>query len=177
MIDSPERDPLDDLLARPGPVDAAALRQAILAQTSRRLRRVRRLRRLALAGALAACYAAGLLTMHLLAPAAASDPVAPVVENQKQETPPEAPTVAVAPAAVERQAETAPDPERASLLRQAGDRYLTEESDPEAALRCYGKALDAGSADDTKFSPDDNWLLMAIKNAREKEARHANDDG
>jgi hypothetical protein len=30
------------------------------------------------------------------------------------------------------------------------------------------------TADDARFSPEDNWLMMAIKNAREKEARHEN---
>jgi hypothetical protein len=79
--------------------------------------------------------------------------------------------------AVERRAEKAADPERAALLRQAGHRYLEEEADPEAALRCYSKSLDAGTKDDAKFSPNDDWLMMAIKNAREKETRHANNDG
>jgi hypothetical protein len=170
MTDTP--DPLDELLAAPAPVDAAALRQSLLATTTRRLRRRRWLRRGALAVALAACYAAGLLTMRLLTPAApVADQPVPVAER-----PPEPPAPAPA-VVVEKRAEEAPDAERAALLRQAGDRYLNDEADPEAALRCYSKSLSTGSTDDAKFSPDDNWLLMAIKNAREKEARHANDDG
>jgi hypothetical protein len=168
MPDTPERDPLDELLAPPEPVDTAALRQSLLAATTRQLRRPRWVRRAALAAALAACYAAGLLTMRVLAPAA---PVAAPVEAAVKN---DAPPAAVAAEAVERRAETAADPERAALLRQAGDRYLDEETDPASALRCYAKSLDAGSQDDAKFSPDDNWLLMAIKNAREKEARDAN---
>jgi hypothetical protein len=107
--------------------------------------------------------------MRLLTPAA---PVAVVraPEDHKPEAPPAPPRGAVA-AVPDR------DPERPELLLRAGDRYLKENNDPEAALRCYTKALNAASADDLKFSPQDNWLLMAIKNAREKEARHANNDG
>jgi hypothetical protein len=172
MTDTPEPDPLDELLAPPAPVDVAALRQSLLAATARRLRRRRWLRRGALAAALGTCYAAGLLTMHLLAPAAPS--AEPTVAVEEKPTPLPAPAPAVV---VEQRAEKAADSERAALLRQAGDRYLNDEADPEAALRCYSKSLSAGSEDDAKFSPDDNWLLMAIKNAREKEARHANDDG
>jgi hypothetical protein len=132
-------------------------------------------RRAALAVALAACYGAGLLTMRLLTPAKAA---APVVEERKEAPPPAPVAVAPEPApAVERRAEQAADSERAALLRQAGRRYLEEEADPEAALRCYSKSLDAGTKDDAKFSSNDDWLLMAIKNAREKETRHANNDG
>jgi hypothetical protein len=172
MTDTPEHDPLDELLAPPGPVDAAALRQSLLAATARRLTRRRRLRRAALAAALAACYAAGLLTTRLLTPAVpARDASAPVVAAQKD--PPAPAPVAEAPDAAPAEGRA----ERAAVLRQAGDRYLNEQGDPEAALRCYSRALDEGTEGDAKFSPDDNWLLMAIKNAREKEARHANNDG
>ena len=174
MTDTPERDPLDELLAPPAPADAGELRQALLAATTRRLRRARRLRRVALALALAACYGAGVLTTRLLT-AAEKAPV-PVAVGPKPAPPPE-PPAPEPPPAVERRAEQAPETERAALLRQAGRRYLDEEGDPEAALRCYSKSLDAGTKDDAKFSPDDDWLLMAIKNAREKETRHANNDG
>ncbi len=172
MTDTPERDPIDELLAPPGPVETAALRQALLAATTRRLRRARWVRRAALAAALAACYGAGLLTMRLPNPAQkATVPVVEVPRPAESQAPPEPAPLA------ERRADKAPDAERAALLRQAGRRYLDEEDDPEAALRCYSKALDAGGKDDAKFSPDDDWLMMAIKNAREKEARHANNDG
>jgi hypothetical protein len=170
MTDTPERDPLEELLAPPRPADAEALRQSILAATTRRLRRRRWLRRGALAAALAACFAAGMLTMRLLAPAApAADGIAQSDGRPEQE----------APSAPGNEAPAPPPRDRdvAAVLLQAGDRYLNEEGDPEAALRCYTKALNAVSDGDARFSPDDNWLLMAIKTAREKEARHANDDG
>jgi hypothetical protein len=174
MSDTPERDLLEALLAPPTPVDAAALRQSLLLQTTRRLRRPRWLRRAALAAALAACYGAGLLSMRLLTPTPPIPSPTVAAVQQPKEDAPQAPAAAVPAVAVELRAARAADPERARLLRQAGERYLNEEIDPEAALRCYSKALDAGSEEDTKFSDRDDWLLMAIKNAREKEARHAN---
>jgi anti-sigma factor RsiW len=137
-----------------------------LAETTRRLPRRRWLRRAGLAAALAACYAAGLLTMHLLTPA----PARGLPEERTPEPAPPAVAATTDPAALAQAA----DPGRVAALRRAGDHYLTEEIDPEAALRCYARALDAGSADDAKFSPEDNWLLMAIKIAREKEAHDAN---
>jgi len=165
MTDPHEPDPLAELLVPPTQ-GAEALRQAVLTATMRRLRQRRWLRRGALVVALAACYAAGLLTMHLRAPAIAV-PDAPVPVAERPAPAAAVPTPAPASPSDHR-------PESAALLRQAGDRYLNDDNDPEAALQCYSKALDAGTEDDVKFSPDDNWLLMAIKNAREKEARHAN---
>jgi hypothetical protein len=89
---------------------------------------------------------------------------------------PQQPPAAPAPV-LERVAEHTTLDERVALLRQAGDRYLHEDNDPEAALRCYTRALDAAPEEARKFSPDDNWLLMAIKNARDKETPHANKGG
>jgi hypothetical protein len=174
MSDTPERDPLDQLLAAHDPVESGSLRQALLAATTRRLRRARWVRRAALVAALAACYGAGLLTMRLLTPAGKA-PV-PVVEAPG-ENPPPTPVPPEPTPLAERRPEPPPEPERAAVLRQAGRRYLDEQGDPEAALRCYSKSLDVGGKDDAKFSPDDDWLMMAIKNAREKETRHANNDG
>ncbi len=63
------------------------------------------------------------------------------------------------------------------MYKQAGDRYMTEQSDPQSALRCYGNALDNGTEQDRSISTDDNWLLMAIKDARQKEKSHATKGG
>jgi len=66
-------------------------------------------------------------------------------------------------------------PEQAgTAYRAAGDRYLAENADPGAAARCYGSALSAGPAEDLTIDPNDSWLMMAIKDARQKEARDAN---
>jgi hypothetical protein len=69
------------------------------------------------------------------------------------------------------------DEDRSERYRRAGDRYLTDENDPLSALRCYGNALDAGSEGDLTISTSDNWLLMAIKSAREKEQSDAKKGG
>jgi hypothetical protein len=66
-------------------------------------------------------------------------------------------------------------PERAATLyRAAGDRYLAEEGDLAGAVRCYGNGLSAGAANDLTIDPGDSWLLMAIKDARQREKPDAN---
>jgi hypothetical protein len=174
MHDTPQHDPCDDLLAPPPRADGREpLRQDLLRRTTRLLRRRRLLRAAAVALALAACYAAGLLTMRLAAPPrAAAEPTA-VADRPDPLPPPIERAERLAAPAVEDRAARADDAERSGLYRSAGDRYL-EQNDHESALRCYTRSLDAASADDARFSPDDNWLLMAIKDAREKERRHAN---
>jgi hypothetical protein len=62
---------------------------------------------------------------------------------------------------------------RTEQYLRAGAEYLKEESDPQSALRCYRQALDAGSDADLVVRPDDDWLLMAIKDARKKEKSDA----
>src|SRR5947207_9610940 len=64
MNDVPVPDPLHDLLTRPAPTEDAALRQALLLQTTRVLRRRRYVRRFGQVALLAACYLAGVFTMH-----------------------------------------------------------------------------------------------------------------
>src|SRR5579884_3449712 len=59
-------DPLDALLTPSPPPDDDPLRGPLLQRTQRLLRWRRRARQLAAAAALAACYAAGLATVHLL---------------------------------------------------------------------------------------------------------------
>ncbi len=54
---------------------------------------------------------------------------------------------------------------------------MTEEIDPQSALRCYSNALDNGTEQDLAISSEDNWLLMAIKDARLKERNHAKQGG
>jgi hypothetical protein len=62
---------------------------------------------------------------------------------------------------------------RSALYRRAGDVYANEQGDLEAALRCYGRSLDDRPREDLHISPADHWLLMAIKDAREKEKVYA----
>jgi hypothetical protein len=164
---TPEPDPLGDLLASPPSVDDG-LRADLRERTGRVVRWRRRWRRLARTAALAACYAAGLLTMHGLAPhVPPPTPVAHNSEPSKEVVAPEEPALAL-----EWKAIDSPQP-RPDLYRRAGDLYLDEEKDPESALRCYGQALDAAGAAEQAVAADDSWLLMVIKNARQKEKRYA----
>jgi hypothetical protein len=136
------------------------------------LRRRRRLRQLGWAAALAACYGAGLLTVRWLT-APAPHPGPPEVVRQPDPPAPAPPPTALA---VEWRAFDGGD-RQAALYQEAGDRYLAEENDPRAALRCYGNGLDTGTPEDLAIAPSDSWLLMAIKDARQKEKRHANTGG
>src|SRR5438445_9681001 len=98
-LPAPRRDPTDEFLAADFGAEApAALRKSLLEQTTSLLRRRRRLRRIALATALAACYAAGILTMWLAFPrtTASETPVtAQQVPDQHEESAPPAPPVMV----------------------------------------------------------------------------------
>jgi hypothetical protein len=169
-----EPDPLDGLLAAPPLPDTAALRGALLERTTRLVRRRWRLRRLALGAALAAAFAlAGVVVVRFAVRPAQSpqeverhpEPIRPPV------TPPDGSALAL-----EYDAFDSTDG-RSELYRRAGDCYLTEEADPQSALRCYGNALETGTEKDLTISPDDNWLLMAIKGARQKERSHAKNGG
>jgi hypothetical protein len=141
------------------------------------------MRQLTYAAALVLSFAAGLLVPRFSAPS----PVPPVtpevaVEPPKRPTPPDKPPVAPAPShhqsalALEWQAFDSLR-ERGALYRQAGERYLQEEHDLQSALRCIGNYLDNGTEQDLAISSDDNWLLMAIKVARQKEQKHAKQSG
>jgi hypothetical protein len=174
MSDFCERptDPLDALLALPSTGPDDAFRRRVLESTAGVLRRRRLVRRLTRVAALAACYAAGLLTMHVLHPTA--PPQAPsAVTASAVPAPVDQP--AAPPSALAEEWEAVDHPDRAGeLYRAAGDRYLAEESDPRAAVRCYGNALSAGPVADLTIEPGDSWLLVAIKDARQKERRDAN---
>jgi len=173
MSDYSQLDPCDELLV-PKPAEASdALRSQVLARTKRVLRVRRWTRRFAVVLVLAACYAAGLATMHWLAPAAPAVPI--YVEKAPEEPPaPQAQEPVPSPSDMEWQLLDHPNqPQQVALYREAGDRYLAEANDPESALRCYRRMLDVGSDADLAISPDDNWLLMAAKAERQKEKRDA----
>jgi hypothetical protein len=174
-IFSREPDPLDGMLRPPSPPDAEELRRAVYAQTRRVFHRRRRLRQCAYAVALAVSFAAGLLVMRVVAPTSAPPASNEVVEKHEVPQPAEKPTVTepAAPALVwEWQAVDSGD-RRAELYLRAGETYL-KENDPLSALRCYANSLDNGSEQDRDISPEnDDFLLMAIKNARQKEKEYA----
>jgi hypothetical protein len=161
-------DPLDRLLAAPPlPADGDALRRRVLARTRRALRWRRARRPLAAAAVLAMLGAATLAVSRLPRRAPKEPPHA-----ERREKPAEVPPAAPAALTLEWQAFDRPD-QGAALYRQAGDRYLDAEGDAESALRCYAAALDDGGEDDRRISSGDSWLLMAIKDARQKEKKGA----
>jgi hypothetical protein len=182
-------DGCDPLLTPRPAAEAPALKQLILHQTTGVLRRRRVTRRVLLGVALAACYAAGVLTPQLWPSAAptTNDRVAKLANADQQHSgeppasqpvPPnkdEPPTepADLPPPALERSVTLVSPEQRAALYRQAGDRYLEEANDVASALRCYRRSLDESADADLTISPDDNWLLMAVKNARMEERRHA----
>ena len=156
-----------------------ALRQALLAKTARVLRRRRWRRRLAWAGALAACFVAGMGTMTFWrnsAPPASQEQLDSPVAAEKEQV-----------ALVTRHARHEPPPSllelewrafdssdnRAALFFAVARRYFEEQHDFDSALRCYRQALDVASKEDLAIRPDDNWLVMALKEARQKETDNA----
>jgi len=162
-------DPIDDLLAAAPLPDVDVLRLKVLGETTRLLRGRRQRRRIAWAAGLAAGIALAVFAANwLLRPS--SQPGSEVAELPRQHelTPPR--EVDITPLALEWRAFDSLENQTA-LYQQAGDRYLRDESDLAAALRCYGNALDSGTEDDLQISTSDSWLLMAIKDARQKEKR------
>jgi hypothetical protein len=177
MSDTPDRDPCTDFLnAPPTAASDAAFQQRLLAQTRRLLRRRRWLRRAGFAAAFAACYLAGMVTWELL-PAQAPDPRVIVVTGARRlpVSPPEEAVSRLTAVVLENRAFDSVEA-RPELYQLAGDRYLAEFGDLQAALRCYRQALDESSEQDLRVKPEDNWLLIALKKARQKEKQNAKPD-
>lgn len=172
-------DPLDGLLRPPSGEADDALRRGLLEQTTRVLRRRRRLHIVALAAALAACFLAGALTVYCFGPRQ-TERVVVVEKSPVPETPtpvpPPAPPAPASAVALEWKAFDAVKP-RPDLYRQAADRYLHEDADPASAVRCYGQSLNGASDKDLAISPDDDYLLMLVKEARQKEKSDAKKRG
>jgi hypothetical protein len=169
-------DPLEAFLARkPDPSANEGLRAKLLLQTTRLLRRRRHWRRLGFLAALAACYVAGLVTMRLLPAAPQVDqPITvqppPPSDNKKPPVPPVVVEAMKNPVQLEWQA-VQNEEKRAQLYRLAAQQYA-QDSDWQSALRCYGNSLNVASEQDLTISVNDDWLLMAIKDARQKEKTH-----
>jgi hypothetical protein len=155
-------DPLDDLLRPRTPaVPDAVSRRRLLDETTRELRRRRKRRRLTSIASLVGAYAAGILTVFAVQP-----PDIPAVRERVLV----ARTIHVSDSGAELEWRALDEPADAPVLyREAGNRYLAAD-DPADAIRCYGNALDSGSPEANEVKDDDNWLLMAIKIARRKEA-------
>jgi hypothetical protein len=164
---TPDQDLCDALLRSAPPCDPA-LRRRLLRQTTRLLRGRVWGKRLVLAAVLAACYLAGVLTARLVPDASGHADSRPVTRH----APPAAVADTGSPARLEERAFDSVE-ERAALYRRAGDRYAAEEGDWESALRCYRNSLAVAQEKDLEFSPHDNWLVMALKEARKQEKKYA----
>jgi hypothetical protein len=159
-------DLVDAVLGAAGRRDADDdLRGAVLAQTIGVVRRRRRLKRCALAASLLGCYLAGIMTVSSLLPFAqrqevvASSPL-PLGERQGVRA-------SLSPS-------SAPKPRDFQGWRRVADRYLQESDDIVMAVAGYRQALDLASDKELAIEPgQDNWLLMALKDARAKERKDA----
>jgi hypothetical protein len=175
-------DPLDDLLRPETTASTPAWKNALRDRTAKILRRRRHARRTAFVGALAACFVGGILAAHLFR----SEP--PIVHDiqyvympaeskpDKPVQPTEQPEPKLTALALEWQAVESPD-RSAELYRRAGDRYFEEENDVASALRCYRHFLRECHASELGIAPQDNWLLVNLKNAQREERRHAKSNG
>jgi hypothetical protein len=169
-------DEIDDLLnPKPPPAEPAGLRDAAFRVAGRIQRRRRWLIRGRRVAVLAVCYTAGLVSMWWYWSSTREPLPALTIVERPQE--PSAPPAVVdpyrndPPERLEKWAFLQTAEKRVELYRRAGDGYLARD-DVEAALRCYRRALDGGSAADLAIRADsDSWLLMSLKMARTKE-RH-----
>jgi hypothetical protein len=171
-------DDLDELLGpKPGP-DNAALRAAILRRTGRAIRLRPGARRAKLAAAAAVLLAAGGAAGWLIKPAPTLTPpekefvaVPVAVAVPPAEPAPPAPAESVTAEQLELRAEQADDrATAAALYRQAGDRYLADRNDSAQAARCYRLFLMHAGKGGLAVSPDDSWLLIALKLDQKREA-------
>ncbi len=153
---------LDAVLRADAPPHATVpLREAVLSQTVGIIRFRRRLRKAILAASLAGCYVAGLATMALRRPIELQTPAPPAIASSlpshsdpsKQEVSPVKLT-------------------RAEVVHRDADRCF-ERGDVKEAVRLYDLSLALASAGDRAASPlQENWLLMALKDAKAKEITH-----
>jgi hypothetical protein len=172
----PRDDPLDAVLGAGGPAADDELRRAVLRQTTGLIRGRRRRKRCILAAGLLACYLAGGLTVTFWhtggttqrplsdLPTTAAVPRPPDVLRP----PPPGPAGSNGPQVA------ATKLDGYERWRRAGDQDLRQSGDISQAVRHYARALVAASDEQRAIVPDrDNWLLMALKDARVKETRHA----
>ena len=152
------------------------LREAVFAQTLGVMRRRRRLKRCALAASLLGCYVAGAASMGVWRSGGQETPEmiaaqTTTADAQLQDVLLPSSPVSNAPDATQIAQAI---PSGFESWRRIGDHYLRESDDISLAVAGYSRALDLASDQDLAISPGrDNWLLMALKDARVKERKHA----
>ena len=181
--EQPARDPIDEFLSLSSRTEATEdLRKAIQSDTLAIVRRHRRMRRAVWLPGLAACYAAGILTMVLLRTSHPEATIAAVGRSDSTLEAGSSPSVALTESpkltqmpdtalALEWQALDCED-WRPDLFRIAGDKYLVA-NDLKSAMRCYRGALEGASDEELLITVNDNWLFMSLKEAKLEEKRYA----
>jgi cytochrome c-type biogenesis protein CcmH/NrfG len=171
-------DPLDGTLGAidQASVDADAIRAAVLGRTIGVIRRRRRFKRCIVVAGLLVCYLAGIATMGgwqarvPREPPAAATRASPDQPPQHRHAPPRPapkPAVSTAPQIA------AATPTPFESWRNIGDYYLQRSGDISTAVASYSQAIDLATVKERAISPgQDNWLMMALKDARAKEQRH-----
>ena len=182
MNDDP-REMIETLLGGLPPVPNNGLRRGLLADTLGVVRGRRRRRYLHLVAALAVCYAAGAGSMYLGQRAGHRD--LGIFAQGNSPPPLDAPATAAtgdthvasqASARHEQPSRPIAKAGRAGVRRmgyeeicRVTDRCLSEEGNVQAAIRYYTTALDSASPAQQAISIQDSWLLMALKEGRNKE--------
>lgn len=166
-------DPLEVLLQPVASDDPVGIRERLREATSRFVGRRRVIRRLALAAAIAACLLAAASIWYFAWPAHHSLPNQPLIADLPWPAQPLPAEVVdeLTPLALEWRAFDSQD-NRVAAYFLAGNKYLEASNDLESALRCYRQALDSCTEEELEITPDDNWLVASLKNARRKENVH-----
>jgi len=172
--DSPD-DSVDAVLAA-GPVCSTDdLRDDLLARTIGVLRRRRRRKRYALAASLLGCYLAGITTVAIGWLIGKEDrPVSPAQTAIREPFRTRGDSLLQSgPTSPEGCQAASANVSAYERWRRAGDYHLREAGDISRAVRDYARALDSASDEERAVSPaQDDWLLMALKDARAKEREH-----
>ncbi len=142
-----------------------SFRDALLGMTGRRVR-ARHHRRVALQVIGAMLLFASGWAFGAWGEAPSNHRIHPIVDSPPQA----APTVPADPADLERALAGASPEVRREKLLEAADEYLGGgEVDPSSALYCYRQILDdedQGKGGALEISPEDSWLLKALRVAR-----------
>lgn len=156
-------------LLMPAVSSSPELRERLLRETTRTVRRWKWTRRLVRASALAACYAAGMLTIGAIWQTRPEPETRIVVVREAVETSPkpDVPPLMQSPREMELAAEQRDGSESVKLYLEAGRRYGRDFNDWASAMRCYRNALDlAGRELPAADATNDDWLLAKMKTER-----------
>lgn len=151
------------------------LRSAVFARTVAVIRSRRRLKRCVLAASLVVCYLAGMGTTGIWRSSRGDRHQASTEQVATSQEPlsPLVPPSAMRPVASSGGQVALEKVNCAEVLRGSAERHLLENGDVKLAVRNYESFLNLPLAEQRSISPrQDNWLLMALKDAKSKEIKH-----